>query len=71
MSDTGHPIWILLFAIGFVPLATVGELVAAVFSKQVRAFIVSHPIAHFVWFGFTVLCILLLIPARSGVHQPF
>jgi len=71
MSDTGHPIWILLFAIGLVPLATVGELIAAVVSKRVRAFIVSHPIAHFIWFAFTVLCILLLIPARSGVHQRF
>lgn len=71
MNDTGHPIWILLLSIGLIPLATAGELVAACFFKEVRAFIVNHPITHLVWFGLTVLCILLLIPARSGIHHPF
>jgi len=71
MSDTGHPIWFLLFAIGLVPLTTAGELVAALFSKRVRTFIVRHPFAHFVWFGFTILCILLLIPMPSGPHHRF
>jgi hypothetical protein len=71
MSDTGRPVWILLFATGLVPLATAGELVAAIFSKRVRAFIAKHPIAHFFWFAFTLLCIGLLIPARSGPHHRF
>jgi hypothetical protein len=71
MSDTGHPIWILLFVIGLIPLATASELVAAVVSKKVRLFIASHPIAHLFWLGLTILSILLLIPARSGLHHPF
>jgi hypothetical protein len=71
MTDTGHPPWILLVVIGFIPFATASELVAALFSKRVRKFIVSHPLAHVFWFGFTILCILLLVPARSGPHQPF
>jgi hypothetical protein len=46
MNETGHPIWILLFLIGLIPLATITELVAAIGSKRVRAFIVDHPFAH-------------------------
>jgi hypothetical protein len=71
MSDTGHPIWVLLFLIGLVPLATASELVASLFSKRVRRFIASHPIAHVIWLGFTILCIFLLIPAPSGPHHRF
>jgi hypothetical protein len=63
--------WFLLFIIGLVPLSTASELVAALFSKRVRTFIVRHPFAHFVWFAFTVLCIFLLIPAPSGPHHRF
>jgi hypothetical protein len=68
MNDTGHPIWVLLFVIGLVPLSLVVELIVAVFSKRVRGYIVSHPVAHFVLFGFAVLCVLLLIPAHSTSH---
>ncbi len=68
MSDAGYPIWFLLFLIGLVPFAAVAELAAAVFSKRVRGYIVSHPIAHFVLLAFAVLCILLLIPAPSTQH---
>jgi hypothetical protein len=71
MNETGHPIWILLFLIGLIPLATITELVAAIGSKRVRPFIVDHPFAHIIWFGFIIFCISLLIPLRSGAHQPF
>jgi len=71
MNETGHPIWILLFLIGLIPLATITEFVAAIGSKRVRAFIVDHPFAHIIWFGFTIFGISFLIPLRSGAHQPF
>jgi len=70
MTET-HPIWFVLYLVALVPLAIVIELVAAVVSRLVRAFIVGHPIAHLILFGFAILCLLLLIPAPSGVHRAF
>jgi len=71
MSDTGHPIWVLLFLIGLVPLAAASELTAAVFSRRIRKYIVSHPMVHFFWFAFAILCILFLVPAYSTPHGGF
>jgi hypothetical protein len=68
MSGIGHPIWVLLFLIGLVPFSAAVELIAAVFSKRVRDYIVRHPVAHFVLFVFAVVCVFLLIPAPSTPH---
>jgi hypothetical protein len=54
MSDIGYAIayWLFLIAISLVPLATMLELTAALFSKRVRRYIASHPVAHIVLFCF-------------------
>jgi len=51
--------------IAALPTAAMVEIVAAMFSRRVRGYIVKHPIAHFLWFAFALLLACLLIPAPS------
>src|ERR1035438_4945346 len=51
MNDNGHPLWLALGVIALFPIAAAVEIIWAVFSSRVRAYIVRHPIAHFLWFA--------------------
>ena len=62
---------IFLFFYSLFPLAIVGEFVAAIFSKRVRAFIVKHPVVHTLWFGLAILSVLLLLPMSSGPNHRY
>lgn len=65
MNDNGHPLWLVLGVIAFFPVAAIVEIVWALFSRRVRAYIVRHPIAHCLWFACALFMTLLLIPAPS------
>jgi hypothetical protein len=65
MNDNGHPLWLVLGAIAFFPIAAAVEIVWAIFSRRVRGYIAKHPIAHFMFFACALFMILLLIPAPS------
>jgi len=69
MNDGAY--WILIVAIAAFPGAAVVEIVAAIFSRRVRDYIVKHPIAHFLWFVLALLFACLLIPAPSTRHGGF
>jgi hypothetical protein len=66
-----HPHWIVLSVIAVFPTAATAEILAAIFSKRVRGYIVKHPTAHFLWFAFALLFACLLIPAPSTPHGGF
>jgi len=71
MNNDSHPLWIVLSVVAVFPIAAIAEIVAAIFSKRVRGYIVKHPIAHFLLFAFTLLLALMLIPAPSTRHGGF
>ena len=66
MNDNGHPLWLALGVIALFPIAAAVEIIWAAFSSRVRAYIVRHPIAHFLWFACALFMTLLLIPAPSS-----
>lgn len=71
MSNNGHPLWLLLGVTALFPVAAVFEVACAIFSSRVRAYIVRHPIAHFLWFAGALFMALLLIPVPSAPrHRP-
>src|SRR6059036_1674064 len=71
MSHGGSSLWFevafyaTVGAVCLVPVGALVELVAAVFSRRVRHYIVKHPVAHAVWFACALFLALLLIPAPS------
>jgi hypothetical protein len=75
MSHDGGSLWfeVALYAttgaVFLIPLAALVELVAAAFSKRVRQYIRSHPVAHVFWLVCALLLVLLLIPAPSHPAQ--
>jgi hypothetical protein len=77
MNDNGHPLWLVLGVISFFPVAATVEIIGALLSRRVRAYIMRHPIAHFLWFACALFMLLLLIPVPSkprhrqggGTHQ--
>jgi hypothetical protein len=55
-----------------VPAAAALEVIAALFSKRVRAYILNHRTAHFVWFAVALLlAAAMLFPAYSTRHGGF
>jgi hypothetical protein len=71
MNHPGHPLWFFLFVIALFPIGALAEVVGAVFSTRVRAYIVRHPIAHLLWFVLALLLSSLLFPAYSTRHGGF
>jgi len=71
MKNDTHPLWIVISVIAALPIAAITELVAAIFSKRVRGYIVKHPIAHFLWFACALVFALMLLPAPSTRHGRF
>ena len=71
MIHDGNSVWfdVLFYSttgiIYSVPISAVLELLAALFSRQVRQYIVKHPVAHVVWFACALFLALVLIPAPS------
>jgi hypothetical protein len=71
MNQNGHILWFVSGLIALFPIAAVSEVVAAVFSHRVRAYIQKHSIAHFLWFALALLMASLLFPAYSTPHGGF
>ncbi|HLH55974.1 MAG TPA: hypothetical protein VKY92_20395 [Verrucomicrobiae bacterium] len=71
MNNGSHPLWIVLCVVAAFSIAALAEIVAAIFSRRVRSYMVKHPIARFLWFALALLFALLLIPAPSTRHGGF
>jgi hypothetical protein len=74
MSDTADSIllYLLVVLFCFVPTAAAIELIAAIFSERVRAYILKHRTAHFIWFALALfLAVAMLVPAYSTRHGGF
>ncbi len=66
-------LFLFLFrALGWMLVASAAvELVAALLSRQVRGYMLKHPLAHFVWFACALCLAVILIPAYSRPHEGF
>jgi hypothetical protein len=58
-----EPIWPGVIGLSTIALAFLGAVrgLEAIFSKHIRARIVRHPVVHFLWFGFSLAVILLIL----------
>ncbi len=58
-----EPIWPGVIGLSIIALALMGTVrgLEAIFSQHIRALIVRHPVMHFIWFGFSLAVILLIL----------
>jgi hypothetical protein len=74
MSETAYSIlfWLLVVLFYSVPMAAIVELIAALFSLRVRAYISKHRTLHLIWFILALFfAITMLIPAYSTRNKGF